>query len=484
MPGNRHSQAVRDKAFELHAQGLSALAISNKIGNVSSTTVHRWLRGITPPIEEGGAIENLKGQVFTKLTVKKLGTKPFGIVKSGAWWWCECSCKKKCVLVPAFGLKQNFYKSCGCIRTKMHRDKRNYYSQETREKARRLKIKGKTARQIGQILGGIPKGTVLGWFETGTNQLKKFKGKIDRSGEVVGLLNVDCIIEWDDLPEHEKSNFRKDRERKRKGRNYSNEIVEIYQCTCKSCKRKSYRIWDGLYNIKIKLNNKTSTFRGCIWCDLLPGSTDYLKEPYNGKVSAWQVMKWRKVENKMPSRRSETITEWFCKCTLCNKTERWIRSSQLSAIERGVNTNKTGLVGCGCNTKPLQDYYQKYGRAHMEWFYETRNRARKENIPFNLDPSDLADIPEVCPVLGIPFISREENTTGKPLDNSPSLDKFYPELGYVKGNVHIISYRANRFKSDGTPQEWEQIAEWCKKEDIRMRLEGKHPDQQQQKENL
>ena len=33
MPGNRHSQASRDKAFKLHSQGLSALAISKKIEN-------------------------------------------------------------------------------------------------------------------------------------------------------------------------------------------------------------------------------------------------------------------------------------------------------------------------------------------------------------------------------------------------------------------------------------------------------------------
>ena len=30
-----------------------------------------------------------------------------------------------------------------------------------------------------------------------------------------------------------------------------------------------------------------------------------------------------------------------------------------------------------------------------------------------------------------------------------------------------------------SPEEWKKIAKWCKKEDIRMRLEGKHPDQQQ-----
>ena len=73
-----------------------------------------------------------------------------------------------------------------------------------------------------------------------------------------------------------------------------------------------------------------------------------------------------------------------------------------------------------------------------------------------------------------------KNTLGieKRSDNSPSLDKFFPSLGYVKGNVQIISWRANHLKSDGTPEEWEKVAKWCKNEDIKKRLEGRHPVQQ------
>ena len=41
-----------------------------------------------------------------------------------------------------------------------------------------------------------------------------------------------------------------------------------------------------------------------------------------------------------------------------------------------------------------------------------------------------------------------------------------PELGYVKGNVQVISWRANRLKSDGLPEEWTKIAEWCQKENM------------------
>ena len=67
---------------------------------------------------------------------------------------------------------------------------------------------------------------------------------------------------------------------------------------------------------------------------------------------------------------------------------------------------------------------------------------------------------------------------------SPTLDKFIPSKGYVKGNVQIISWKANALKRDGSPDEWKKIAKWCQKEEIRKRLEGKHPDQQQQKEKF
>ena len=55
----------------------------------------------------------------------------------------------------------------------------------------------------------------------------------------------------------------------------------------------------------------------------------------------------------------------------------------------------------------------------------------------------------MCPVLGIPLVIGE----GACSDNSPSIDRIIPELGYVKGNIKVISRRANRIKNDATPDE-------------------------------
>jgi hypothetical protein len=62
-------------------------------------------------------------------------------------------------------------------------------------------------------------------------------------------------------------------------------------------------------------------------------------------------------------------------------------------------------------------------------------------------------IPAVCPVLGIPIVLGEQRS-----ENSPSLDRITPKLGYVPGNVRVISDKANRLKGDRTLGELQQTA--------------------------
>lgn len=86
---------------------------------------------------------------------------------------------------------------------------------------------------------------------------------------------------------------------------------------------------------------------------------------------------------------------------------------------------------------------------------EARKRAKKKNLKFNLTVVDLK-IPDVCPVLGIPIILRG------PRANWPSLDRYVPGLGYVVGNVYVISHRANLLKNDATIDEVEKILQYMR----------------------
>ena len=82
-------------------------------------------------------------------------------------------------------------------------------------------------------------------------------------------------------------------------------------------------------------------------------------------------------------------------------------------------------------------------------------RAKKQNIPFDIDINDVV-IPEICPILGIKLMPKRGLKKGYYPD-SPSLDRIIPNLGYIKGNVRVISARANLLKNDASLKELELI---------------------------
>jgi hypothetical protein len=87
-----------------------------------------------------------------------------------------------------------------------------------------------------------------------------------------------------------------------------------------------------------------------------------------------------------------------------------------------------------------------------------KSRANKSGIEFAITEHDII-IPEFCPVLGIRL--KRSNVRGG-THNSPSLDRIKPELGYVKGNVAVISWRANSLKKDATSDEIFKVAKWLR----------------------
>lgn len=89
--------------------------------------------------------------------------------------------------------------------------------------------------------------------------------------------------------------------------------------------------------------------------------------------------------------------------------------------------------------------------------YWAKQRAKAKNIQFDLTVTDIV-IPVNCPILGI----KLEIGKGKMHANSPSLDRIIPELGYVRGNVCVISYRANSIKKDASLKELEALVCYVK----------------------
>ena len=90
-----------------------------------------------------------------------------------------------------------------------------------------------------------------------------------------------------------------------------------------------------------------------------------------------------------------------------------------------------------------------------QMLYRARSRAKSLKVPCDLELSDIV-VPEVCSVLGIELTYRGGKGRGFH-PNSPSLDRKKPDLGYTKGNVRVISARANLLKNDATVEELELV---------------------------
>jgi hypothetical protein len=90
--------------------------------------------------------------------------------------------------------------------------------------------------------------------------------------------------------------------------------------------------------------------------------------------------------------------------------------------------------------------------------YVAGNKCRENNIPFEISVDDLMPAPLHCPVLGTKLDWYKDGRGAS--DESPSIDRLIPELGYVAGNVMIISTRANRIKNDSNLEELVKVATW------------------------
>jgi hypothetical protein len=104
---------------------------------------------------------------------------------------------------------------------------------------------------------------------------------------------------------------------------------------------------------------------------------------------------------------------------------------------------------------------------HLAILARAKRNAKVRGIPFSLVASDIPSIPECCPVfpwIRLVYAVGHSKKGGRPPYNAPSLDRIDNLQGYVKGNVRIISFRANELKRDATDREIAALGE-----DVRRR---------------
>jgi hypothetical protein len=107
---------------------------------------------------------------------------------------------------------------------------------------------------------------------------------------------------------------------------------------------------------------------------------------------------------------------------------------------------------------------QRRNRKIGYMYGNAKRRAEDKGLPFNLTKQDIADVwpkDDYCPALRIPLRIRIGNKTlAYTTDNSPNLDRIIPRLGYVKGNIAVVSKLANGIMSSARPSEVIKVGKW------------------------
>ena len=145
------------------------------------------------------------------------------------------------------------------------------------------------------------------------------------------------------------------------------------------------------------------------------------------------IEKFRRPSKRKSRGKTEPVARLVCACG--------------TEIVRPMDDLKKGRTkSCGClHKKETNPVILKRKRM----LATVKSRAKKEGIEFNLELEDIV-IPEFCPLLGIKLCL--DNTNGD-TSSSPSVDKIIPSKGYTKGNVIVISHRANTIKSNASIDE-------------------------------
>jgi hypothetical protein len=131
-------------------------------------------------------------------------------------------------------------------------------------------------------------------------------------------------------------------------------------------------------------------------------------------------------------------------CPICREFK------QATAFAR-QNSKHDGLTGlCRACARP-----NKMVRA-------ARSRAKAKRLPCDITPAYVRSLwpaDDCCPIRKVKFAPIMGSRGPHP--DSPSLDRIRPALGYVRGNVAVISQAANKAKQDETdPEVFRRLADW------------------------
>lgn len=112
-----------------------------------------------------------------------------------------------------------------------------------------------------------------------------------------------------------------------------------------------------------------------------------------------------------------------------------------------IKTGGTKTKRKSWETQARQPYILKTKEELL--FTRVKQSAKERKLEFNLTLEDII-IPEYCPLLNIKLTFE---FTLETKDSYYTLDRIDSSLGYIKGNVQVVSFKANTMKNNATEAE-------------------------------
>lgn len=132
-----------------------------------------------------------------------------------------------------------------------------------------------------------------------------------------------------------------------------------------------------------------------------------------------------------------------------NYCEECIRSKKAEYARRYYHLSDKAKPSRDRAFKKHQEKYKTDIRYRL--YTRSRARAQSEGMDFNITQEDII-VPDICPILKTPFEYKTYYTA--------SLDRIDSLKGYVKGNIQVLSHKANAMKNSATDSELLMFADW------------------------
>lgn len=143
--------------------------------------------------------------------------------------------------------------------------------------------------------------------------------------------------------------------------------------------------------------------------------------------------------------------EGFRQCTLCKELK-----SLEDFYKRGTGYQGRASSCKGCELPAAVNRHRGMS-TELRLYKAAKQRAAREGTSFTITVKDIV-VPKFCPVLGVEL----KHNQGGPGVDSPSLDKVIPSLGYIPGNIAVVSMKANTIKDKYSYEELSAVVSWLR----------------------